>query len=281
MSPETRTSPDRYVAMGDSFTEGVGDELPDGSVRGWADLVAGVLSGNWNQLDPAAQRTGYANLAIRGKLLAAIIDEQLEPALALRPDLITFSGGGNDMLRPRSDGPMLLRLIDLTVARLTDSGATVVVFTGADPCDGLPFGTRIRAGGDRLAAGVRTIATRRNALLVDLWPVIELRDPRYWSVDRLHLNSIGHHQVAGRVLDVLGLARPPGWTTPTSDPVPPPHSARTQLDFYSDYVGPWVRRRLTGTSSGDHRPPKRPALVPLTGPAGPVSEHNAEEISTA
>lgn len=267
--------------MGDSFSEGVGDELPDGSVRGWADLVAGVLSGNWNQLDPAAQRTAYANLAIRGKLLAAIIDEQLEPALALRPDLITFSGGGNDMLRPRSDGPMLLRLIDLTVARLTDSGATVVVFTGADPCDGLPFGTRIRAGGDRLAAGVRRIAARRNALLVDLWPVIELRDPRYWSVDRLHLNSIGHHQVADRVLDVLGLARPPGWTTPTSDPVPPPHSARTQLDFYSDYVGPWVRRRLTGTSSGDRRPPKRPALVPLIGPAGPVSEHNAEEISTA
>ncbi len=267
--------------MGDSFTEGVGDELPDGSVRGWADLVAGVLSGNWNQLDPAAQRTAYANLAIRGKLLAAIIDEQLEPALALRPDLITFSGGGNDMLRPRSDGPMLLRLIDLTVARLTDSGATVVVFTGADPCDGLPFGTRIRAGGDRLAAGVRTIAARRNALLVDLWPVVELRDPRYWSVDRLHLSSVGHHQVAGRLLDVLGLARPPEWTAPTSDPVPPPHSARTQLDFYSDYVGPWVRRRLTGTSSGDYRPPKRPALAPLTGPARPVSEHIVEDFSTA
>lgn len=76
-----------------------------------------------------------------GKLLGPIIDEQLDAALDLHPDLVSFAGGGNDILRPRSDLPSLLRLVDLAVARLVDSGATVVIFTGADPCDGLPWVT--------------------------------------------------------------------------------------------------------------------------------------------
>ena len=208
----------RYVAIGDSFTEGVGDDLPDGSVRGWADLVAAVLSAGWVREDPDGVRTGYANLAIRGKLLGPIIDEQLDPALELHPDLVTFAGGGNDMLRPRSDVRSLIRLIDLTTARLVDSGATVVLFTGPDPCDGLPLGHRIRSTGDRLAAGVRAVAERRGALLVDLWPIEELRDPRYWAGDRLHLGEIGHRQVAARVLDAIAVQRPADWTAPAGAP---------------------------------------------------------------
>ncbi|SDO26820.1 Lysophospholipase L1 [Nakamurella panacisegetis] len=271
---------DRYVAIGDSFTEGVGDEPLDGAPRGWADLVAGVLSQDWIARDPAGERTGYANLAIRGQLLGPIIDEQLDPALALRPDLVTFAGGGNDMLRPRAVLPALLRLVDLTVARLTDSGATVVIFTGADPCDGLPFGARIRATGDKLSAGVRRIAEKRGAVLVDLWPLTELRDPRYWAVDRLHLNAIGHQQVAARVLDKLRVERPAEWSAPVGTPERRARTARDELDFYWEYVGPWVRRRLTGTSSGDHRPPKRPVLAPLE-PASPaVGIHRAEITGT-
>ena len=262
-NPTERRELDRFVAIGDSFTEGMGDPMPDGTVRGWADLVAGVLSEQWLLRDPAGERTGYANLAIRGKLLGPIIDEQLDPALELKPDLVTFAGGGNDMLRPRADLPTLIRLVDLTVARLADSGATVLMFTGADPCDGLPLGARIRSTGDRLAAGARRVAERRGALLVDLWPVQELRDPRYWAVDRLHLNDIGHQQVAARVLDTLQIQRPDFWSAPAGSPVPPARTARTELDFYWEYVGPWVRRRLTGTSSGDHRPPKRPVLAPM------------------
>lgn len=260
----TGRHPDRFVAIGDSFTEGVGDELPDGSVRGWADLVAGVLSEGWVRRDPAGNTTGYANLAIRGKLLGPIIDEQLDPALALKPDLVTFAGGGNDMLRPRTDVRSLLRLIDLSTARLVDSGATVVLFTGADPCDGLPLGNRIRATGNQLAAGVRTVVERRGALLVDLWPIEQLRDPRYWAIDRLHLGELGHRQVAARVLDAIHVERPVEWTAPAGTPMPRPRTARNELDFYWEYVGPWVRRRLTGTSSGDHRPPKRPVLAPMS-----------------
>ena len=86
----------RYVALGDSFTEGVGDHdprLPNG-VRGWADRVAEVLATH-------ADDFRYANLAIRGRKMAAILAEQVEPALALHPDLVSVYAGGNDILRPR------------------------------------------------------------------------------------------------------------------------------------------------------------------------------------
>ena len=88
----------RYVAIGDSFTEGIGDPEPrsPGGHRGWADRVAEVLS---EQTEDFA----YANLAVRGRLLQQILDEQVEPALELHPDLITVSMGGNDVIRPGTD----------------------------------------------------------------------------------------------------------------------------------------------------------------------------------
>ena len=88
----------RYVALGDSFTEGVGDHDPDlpNGVRGWADRVAAVLASTTDDF-------GYANLAIRGRKLAGVLAEQIEPAVALRPDLVTVYAGGNDILRPRVD----------------------------------------------------------------------------------------------------------------------------------------------------------------------------------
>ena len=197
----------RFVAMGDSFTEGVGDELPDGRLRGWADLVAGQVADS------------YANLAVRGKLLGPIIDEQLDAGLALRPDLASFSGGGNDVLRPRMKIDTLRRLLDLAVARLVDTGATALMFTGADPADHLPLGGVIRSHGDEFAVVARQIADRRGALLVDLWAAPELRDLRYWSADRLHLNADGHRQVAIRVLQRLGFPAPADWSAPVA-PVP-------------------------------------------------------------
>ena len=244
----------RYVAVGDSFTEGVGDERPDGSVRGWADLVAGR----------AADR--YANLAIRGKLLGAIVDEQLEPAIDLHPDLVSVAGGANDVLRPRTDLAGLARLLDQVVARLVGTGARVVVFTAADPCDHLPMGRRVRAQGDVYSAAVRRIADRRGALLVDLWARIELRAAGYWSADRLHLGPAGHRYVAGVVLDRLDLPRPAEWSDPAPQLPTPTHPFLTDLGYYREHVVPWVHRRLTGRSSGDHRQAKQARLEPPPAP---------------
>src|SRR6185437_3892153 len=107
----------RYVAIGDSFTEGIGDPDPDapGGHRGWADRVAEVLA---TQVDDFA----YANLAIRGRLIRRIVEEQVEPALALKPDLITFSAGGNDVIRPNGDPDAIAQLFEDAVVRLSSQG---------------------------------------------------------------------------------------------------------------------------------------------------------------
>src|SRR3954462_15229085 len=98
------------VAVGDSFTEGMSDLLPDGSYRGWADLLAARM----------AERTPgfrYANLAVRGKLIGQIVNEQVERAAAMRPDVITLVGGLNDALRPRCDMGRVRALLTQAVER--------------------------------------------------------------------------------------------------------------------------------------------------------------------
>ena len=117
----------RMVSLGDSFTEGIGDPEPDspGGHRGWADRVADVLA---SQADDFA----YANLAVRGKLIRQISDDQIDAALALKPDLVTLCAGGNDVIRPGTDPDAIGEIFRDAVARLSSSGAAVVVFTGFD-----------------------------------------------------------------------------------------------------------------------------------------------------
>jgi lysophospholipase L1-like esterase len=249
----------RYVALGDSFTEGVGDDRPDGTVRGWADLVAEGLAAS-------GARVLYANLAIRGRLLGPIIEQQLEPALALGPTLVTFNGGGNDMLRPRSDQRMLLELIAGALDRIAQSGAQLVLLSGANPTGGLPMQARIQAKGDALNERVVALATERGVLFADNWTDGELTRSAYWSHDRLHLGPVGHHRVAARVLATLGYEHPAAWT------IDAPGGAseknfRDELTYYREHVVPWIRRRLTGRSSGDGRAAKYGAWTEVAPPA--------------
>ncbi|WP_375400399.1 SGNH/GDSL hydrolase family protein [uncultured Amnibacterium sp.] len=243
----------RYVALGDSFTEGIGDPLPQapGGHRGWADRVADALA-------ETAPHFAYANLAVRGRLLARILDEQVEPALALQPDLITLSAGGNDVIRPGADPDALAARLAPALARLTDSGATVVLFTGVD----VAFSPVFRSIRGRVAIyneHLRVLAARTGARIADQWGLTAVHDARLWSADRLHLNELGHREIARMVLGVLGVAT----TIPPAEPGPrvpvPWRSARVDdLVWARDYFAPWVVRRLRGTSSGDHVRPKRP-----------------------
>src|ERR1700712_514406 len=125
----------RYVAIGDSFTEGLGDNLPDGTERGWADLVAAGLAGAEDE------PISYANLAVRGRLLEQIVTEQLDAALALDPlpTLLSLNGGGNDMLRPSSDMAPLVAMTEKAIRRCLDAGVKVLLLSGAAPSGGLPF----------------------------------------------------------------------------------------------------------------------------------------------
>ena len=243
----------RYAAIGDSFTEGVGDELPGGGVRGWADLVAQGLA------DATGEPVQYANLAIRGRLLGPINEEQLEPAIALGPTLVSFNGGGNDMLRPGTDIPWIVSRTEEALGRILESGAEPLLLAGANPTAGLPGGGRVRAKGDELTAAATELAARLGIRMCDNWsdPVLARRE--YWSPDRLHLAPVGHRRVAANVLRALGFAPPADWVL-DAEPLPKP-GLRAELRYTREHVLPWVGRRLTGRSSGDGRAPKHPGWV--------------------
>jgi lysophospholipase L1-like esterase len=247
----------RYVAIGDSWTEGVGDPdqtRPNG-LRGWADRVAETLASRNGDF-------GYANLAIRGRTVAEIIDEQLAPALDLAPDLLTIQGAGNDLLHVSVDIDALVGAIDAAVARAVDIGAQVVLFThGAAPSG--PF----RALRGRVAIFnelLREVVDARAAVLVDNWRLREARDPRYWDRDRIHLSPMGHYLAATHVLDTLGIAHdaePP--VVPQTQLLTGKDRVLADIEWARTFAGPWIGRRLTGRSLGDGISPKRPALAPI------------------
>jgi lysophospholipase L1-like esterase len=239
----------KFAAVGDSFTEGLGDERPDGTDRGWADLVAeGLATG-------LAEPVDYLNLAIRGRLLAPIVVDQLPAALALEPDLVSLNGGGNDIMRPGADPAELVALLERAIGLCSDSGVRLIILSGADPSAHLPVGRVIHRRGNELAAAVTRLCSAHGVTYVDNWSDEELRRSVYWSVDRLHLNSAGHRRVAGRLLGVLGLPDRAGWLEPAAT-TDVRRSLRENTQYYRDFVVPWVQRRLTGRSSGDGRIPK-------------------------
>lgn len=249
----------RYVALGDSFSEGVGDDdpsLPNG-VRGWADRFAEMLAARTDGF-------GYANLAIRGRQLLPILAEQVEPALALKPDLVSIYAGANDVLRPRVDIDHLVGAYDEALGRLASGGAHLVVFTAYDPGDSSIFGA-LRGRFAIYNELVREAAERHRATLVDFWRLRDYRDDRLWHTDRMHMSSAGHQRMAIEVLDTLGIGHE---LQPLPlDPTPAPTRAERRvanLDWAKSHAGPWVKRRLTGVSSGDNLAPRRPALAPIS-----------------
>jgi len=255
---EARHPWSRYVALGDSFTEGIGDPEPGspGGHRGWADRVAEVLS---SQTDDFA----YANLAVRGKLIKQILDEQVDAAVALRPDLITISAGGNDVIRPGTDPDQIALLFDEAVSRLSADGATVVVFTGVD----VGFSPVFRGIRGKVAIyneNVRAIAARYDCIVADQWSLTEIQDQRMWAPDRLHLAPLGHHTVARMVLAALNVENDLQPLQP--EPLPPRtwRQARSEdLSWAREYLVPWVVRRIRHQSSGDHITAKRPEAGPF------------------
>lgn len=261
--------PRTYAAIGDSFTEGMGDELPDGTPRGWADLVAIGLA------HAAGEPVGYANFAIRGRLLGPILVEQLQPAIELGPQLLTMNGGGNDIMRPRVSVAATADRLASAAERASDAGIRVVVVSGGNPTDHIPLGPVFQRRGDELADAVRARLDRSPHTIgyVDNWSDPELRALRYWSIDRLHLNSLGHARAAANVLAALEVPAPapaegaPGGSgaprVPGSLDAPEELQRPRTAEYWREYVLPWIGRRLTGRSSGDGRTAKRPTLEPI------------------
>lgn len=245
----------RYVAIGDSFTEGIGDPEPHspGGHRGWADRVAEEL----------AERTddfAYANLAIRGRLLQQIADEQAAAALELKPDLISVSAGGNDIIRPGTDPDDVADRFEALITHLRRDGATVVMFTGPD-IGMTPVLRRVRGKVAIYNENLRAIAQRHDAIVADMWGLRELQDSRMWAPDRLHFSPIGHHTIARMVLDSLGVEHSLDPFAPEPLPRVSWRQARVEdVGWAREYLVPWVIRRIRHQSSGDNVVPKRPGF---------------------
>jgi lysophospholipase L1-like esterase len=242
----------RIAFVGDSFIEGVGDEQADGSVRGWADRVAEGLAVN------GLEHVFYANFAVRGRLLEPIATEQVDAALALepKPDLLVINGGGNDMMRRGYSTQRCTELLARVVERTAEAGVDLLILSGPNPSDRLPMGATFNGRGRELTDAIPgLIAGIAGASFISCFDDEELRDARYWSEDRLHLNSLGHERVAAIVLTALGVATP---TPPPGSPAPP-RTRRGDAAYGVRYAAPWVGRRILGKSSGDGRSPKHPS----------------------
>jgi lysophospholipase L1-like esterase len=251
----------RYVAVGDSQTEGVGDGDDVRGLRGWADRLA-------EQIARESPGLLYANLAVRGRLAGQVRAEQLAPALALRPDLATVVAGLNDVLRPRFDADEVAGQLEAMFAALTGQGARVATVTFPDigriAPPARPLAPRIVA----LNARIREAARRHGVAVADSWPYPAVTDPRIWSADRLHASPRGHALIAAAVAHALDL---PGSDDSWTQPLLPEAVARTglravgaELRWVGAFLGPWIVRRIRGRSSGDGRQAKRPALLPVT-----------------
>ncbi|OEU91800.1 lysophospholipase [Streptomyces abyssalis] len=258
----------RYVALGDSQTEGVGDGDESVGLRGWADRLAEHLAA----VNPSVR---YANLAVRGRVAGQVRAEQLGPALALRPDLVTVVAGMNDLLRPRFEAAEVAGHLEEMFAAFTDAGARVATLTFPDIGKVIPLARPLRSRVSVLNDRIRQAAGRHGVTVAETAAHAVTADPRMWSADRLHAAPPGHARIAAAFSHALGL---PGsddtWTLPL-----PPGAATTgrygpaaELRWSAAFLGPWLVRRLRGRSSGDGRTAKRPGLervISEGAPGGP------------
>jgi lysophospholipase L1-like esterase len=250
----------RYVAIGDSSTEGLEDPGAQGRHRGWADRLA--LHVAQAQSAPLL----YANLAVRGRKTRELLEQQLEPALAMRPDLATLFSGTNDIIRSNFNLEQVIADIGTMQRELRSIGATVLTITMPDLSEVAPFAKRARPRLLAFNEGVRAVSAETGTLLLDVAQFPVACDPRLWHEDRLHANAEGHRRIAAGLAALLGL---PGFDGDWMAPLPPraPASAfqrgANELKWFGAYLAPWLLRRLTGRSSGDGIEPKRPTLQPI------------------
>jgi lysophospholipase L1-like esterase len=249
----------RYVAIGDSTTEGMDDPDGRGGYRGWADRLAEHIASVHNGLE-------YANLAIRGKTTAEIHEEQLGAALSMEPDLMTIVAGMNDILKPSFNATEIADRIATMVTEAAAAGATVLTFTLPDPTPNLPFTARLQPRVAALNRQIARLATETGAIVVDVASYPHASDPRLWSEDRLHGNTAGHAKVAHAL--AWGLQLPgfdDSWRAPLPPATPPPRVdlMLAEVAWVRQHAMPWLWRNATGRSAGDGVEPKRPVPQPL------------------
>ena len=239
----------RYVALGDSLTEGLCDPAPDGALRGWADRLALLLS--------ARGGLHYANLAVRSRRVDDVCGEQLQRARELRPDLVSILVGANDLVRSRADVAALAAKVEDAVRTLRSDGAEVLLVTPFLPdrrAAGM-FARRFAAFASALAA----VAERTGAMLLDTDLHASLADRANWGEDLVHLGSRGHRFLAYRAGEILDV--PHAETLGALDAVLHDAEPTTRAAWWREHALPWAWRRMRGRVAGDGRVAKHDDYV--------------------
>jgi lysophospholipase L1-like esterase len=249
----------RYVAIGDSSTEGLDDPDGRGGYRGWANRLA-------ERLARAQGALLYANLGVRGRRTDQILADQLEPALAMEPDLATVFAGTNDVVARRFDADRIGADVERMQGALIAGGATVLSFTLPDLTQVMPLARLVRHRVAALNEALRATSARTGAILVDIARHPVASDPRLWSDDRLHANAVGHARIAAALAQAIGLDDTDGdWSAPLP-PAPdqsPLARVGAELGWTRRHLVPWIWRSVQGRSAGDGIRPKRPELQPV------------------
>lgn len=242
------------------MTEGMSDEIIGEKYRGWADRVAEVMSANWPGFT-------YANLAIRGKLVGQVVEEQIPlaiPYIEGATTLVSFHAGANDVIRPKYDPAKAIATYNDGVAKLQATGATLMLFCVLEDSGATTRAAKIwKERFQEFNENVRNRAAQTNSILFDPNNDDFWRDPRFIHADRLHLNAEGHRRVAQAVLSRFDLPHDQNWR----DRLPPATESsmlddiRINLNWFWNYAIPWLGRRLRGRSSGDGRSAKYPAPI--------------------
>lgn len=247
----------RFVALGDSFSEGLMDVVgADGRHVGWADRTAAALA-------PRVDDFRYANLAIRGRTMPPVVAEQVPVALAMSPDLVSLAAGVNDTLRRSFDLHVAATAVENGVKVLRAAGIDVLLWNFGDPSRKTRLMNVVARRIDAYNRATRAIAEHYGCYLVDLWGVAILDDERFWDADRLHLSPPGHDIASAAALQALGLGDDSWRTPPAITSRPPVHArAKDNVVWAKDHLSPWIMRRVRGQSSGDAITPKYPDWVP-------------------
>ncbi|MCX5556100.1 SGNH/GDSL hydrolase family protein [Streptomyces sp. NBC_00038] len=233
--------PLRFVALGDSLTEGVGD--PVGEVwRGWAALLAQGLA-------PADAPVEFINLAVSGAQTRDVLERQTPEAMALGPDVVSIVIGVNDTLRYTFDIHSVAARLDKVYAAFRAQGAVVMTACLPDPGYMLglpgalarPLARRQRA----VNAVVHALSERYGALHLHAAEEDWLKDRAMWSADKLHPGEQGHRALALRFHALLAEQGIATGVQPSAEPEFPVPTRSASLWWLATAGTGWVARRCT------------------------------------
>ncbi len=251
----------RFVALGDSQTEGLNDGDDSVGVRGWADRFAERLAAT------TSPGLTYANLAVRGCRARHVHEEQLPAALALEPDLASVVVGMNDLLRHDYDLASTVRQVESTFAALRATGCRVLTTNFPDVSLMLPVMGWLRSREVELNDRLGEAAARHDVEVLDLFGIRLSADPAMWSHDRIHGSTLGHQRIAAGMCALLGL---PGsdhsWVEPTGAGTGRLHLVRRDAWWLATFMVPFLTRQLRGRGPMADRSAKRPQLLPVIVP---------------